>query len=177
VGTCGATKRPKWLQGWNGYDAKLSSAPGRRRFASILVMIAAATGSSGRARSVRQRRCCRGEVGVQLVEALALSSGGLVARCCRGVAALAGACMTSFVTRTCVDWRGPSALERASAQVMPSRDGQCCREDRSLIRGLWVRVPRGPQNSPSQAIFRTTLPQRRTGRSPASQTTDPPKCT
>ena len=41
-------------------------------------------------------------------------------------------CMTSFVTRNCGDWRGPSALERASAQVTLTRDGQCCREDRSF---------------------------------------------
>ena len=40
-------------------------------------------------------------------------------------------CMTSFVTRNSVDWRGPSVLERASAQVTLSRDGQRCREDRS----------------------------------------------
>ena len=40
--------------------------------------------------------------------------------------------MTSFVTRNSVDWRGPSALERASAQVTRSRDGPPCREDRSF---------------------------------------------
>ena len=64
-------------------------------------------------------------------------------------------CMTSFVTRNSVDWREPSVLERASAQVTLSRGGQCCREDRSFSPRVVGSSPTGPTKCASQRYIVT----------------------